>query len=142
MPKPRVVQAFSAGGVIFRMQPGSGENVTAAEPQRPHRKDGAAIVTVAIEVALVGYPREGTWTLPKGTPASNETVAETAIREVREETGLEPRILGELGSIDYWFARRGVRFHKEVFYYLMEAIGGDVAYHDREYEEARWFSLP
>lgn len=116
--------------------------MTAAEPQEPHSKDGVAAATEGIQVALVGYPREEIWTLPKGTPAANETVAETAVREVREETGLEPHILGELGSIDYWFARRSVRFHKEVFYYLMEAVGGDVAHHDREYDEARWFTLP
>lgn len=138
MPKPRVVQAFSAGGVIFRVQPGVATNVTAADP---HGKDDASISHSTIEIALVGYPREGTWILPKGTPAANETVEQTAIREVREETGLEPRILAEVGSIEYWFARRGVRFHKEVFYYLMEAIGGDVALHDHEYDEARWFAL-
>src|SRR5215813_4523939 len=139
MPKPRVVQAFSAGGVIFRVQPGVATNVTAANPQG---KEVVSLARRTIEIALVGYPREGTWILPKGTPAANETVEQTAIREVREETGLEPRILGELGSIEYWFARRGVRFHKEVYYYLMEAIGGDVAHHDHEYDEARWFALP
>ncbi|HEV8193276.1 MAG TPA: NUDIX hydrolase [Ktedonobacterales bacterium] len=139
MPKPRVVQAFSAGGVIFRVQPGVATTMTVADSQG---KDGASIAGDSIEIALVGSPREGTWILPKGTPAANETVEQTAIREVREETGLEPRILGELGSIEYWFARRGVRFHKEVFYYVMEAIGGDVAQHDHEYDEARWFALP
>jgi bis(5'-nucleosidyl)-tetraphosphatase len=139
MPKPRVVQAFSAGGVIFRVQPGMATAAAAADSQG---KDNASALRDAIEVALVGYPREGTWILPKGTPTANETVEQTAIREVREETGLEPRILSELGSIEYWFARRGVRFHKEVFYYLMEAIGGDVAQHDHEYDEARWFALP
>ncbi len=139
MPKSRVVQAFSAGGVIFRLQPGMRTSATATDLQD---KDGAPISRDAIEIALVGYPREGTWMLPKGTPAANETVEQTAIREVREETGLEPCILAELGSIEYWFARRGVRFHKEVFHYLMEATGGDVALHDHEYDEARWFALP
>jgi len=49
------------------------------------------------------------------------------------------RIVGELGSIHYWFSRQGVRYSKEVFYYLMEAVGGDVSLHDHEYDAARWF---
>src|SRR5579885_1896379 len=107
MPKSRVVQAFSAGGVIFRRLLGGGTDATPAAPQahaNQANRDGITITSERIEVALVGYPREGIWTLPKGTPAANETVAETATREVHEETGLEPRILGDLGSIDYWFA--------------------------------------
>ncbi len=148
MPRPRVVQVFSAGGVIFRVRPGGASSAASAqthEAQEAQSKDEAAEAAIsreAIEIALVGYPREGTWTLPKGTPAANETVEQTAVREVREESGLEPKVLAELGSIEYWFARRGVRFHKEVFYYLMQAIGGDVAHHDHEYDEARWFALP
>jgi len=138
MPKARVVQAFSAGGVIFRARPSAEISATTANPAA---KDATLVSRDSIEIALVGYPREGTWMLPKGTPKENESVEQTATREVREETGLEPRVLGELGSIDYWFARRGVRFHKEVFHYLMEAVGGDVSQHDHEYDEARWFSL-
>lgn len=138
MPKARIVQVFSAGGVIFRVRLSAEASTATAD----HDAKDEAISRDSIEIALVGYPREGTWMLPKGTPKENETVEQTATREVREETGLEPRVLGELGSIDYWFARRGVRFHKEVFHYLMEAVGGDVSQHDHEYDEARWFSLP
>lgn len=101
----------------------------------------AAVDVETVEIALVGYPRERIWVLPKGTPAEGESSEQTALREVREETGLEVRLLGDLGSIEYWFARRGVRFHKEVVHYLMLATGGDVALHDHEYDEARWFTF-
>ncbi len=94
-----------------------------------------------MEIVLVGFLREGIWVLPKGTPNSGETPEQTALREVREETGIEVRIIGDLGNIEYWFARKGVRFHKEVRHFLMVANGGDVAQHDREYDEARWFPL-
>ena len=73
------------------------------------------------------------------TPKPGETTQEVALREVSEETGVSGRIVGELGSIHYWFSRKGVRYSKEVLYYLMEAIGGDVSLHDHEYDAARWF---
>ncbi len=79
--------------------------------------------------------------IPKGTPDDAETPEETALREVREETGIAARIVGELGNIHYWFARRGTSFSKEVRHYLMVATGGDVSLHDHEYDEARWFPI-
>jgi ADP-ribose pyrophosphatase YjhB (NUDIX family) len=94
-----------------------------------------------VEVVLVGFLRDDTWTLPKGTPIVGETVEETALREVREETGVEARIIADLGSIQYTFAHHGVRYRKEVRHFLMEATGGDVTLHDAEYDEARWFTL-
>ncbi len=79
-----------------------------------------------------------TWTLPKGTPEAHETTTETATREVREETGLEVRIVEPLPSIAYDFVQRGVRIHKTVHYFLMEPIGGDLSGHDREFADVRW----
>jgi len=82
-----------------------------------------------------------TWTLPKGTPNPGETREVTALREVGEETGLEVRITGPLDSIEYTFIQRGTRIHKTVHYFFMEPIGGDLAYHDHEFEEVRWISF-
>lgn len=79
-----------------------------------------------------------TWTLPKGTPDPGETTEETALREVREETGLEVRIVERLDSIQYWFVQAGTRIHKTVHYFLMEPVGGDLSRHDREFDEVRW----
>jgi 8-oxo-dGTP pyrophosphatase MutT (NUDIX family) len=86
--------------------------------------------------------REGeSWTLPKGTPNSGETTEETALREVREETGLKVRIVGPLGSIEYTFVQRGYRIHKTVHYFMMEPSGGCFEDHDHEFEEVRWVSF-
>jgi 8-oxo-dGTP pyrophosphatase MutT (NUDIX family) len=79
-----------------------------------------------------------TWTLPKGTPDPGETREETALREVREETGLDVRISRPLDSIEYWFVQRGVRIHKTVHYFLMDEVGGDLGRHDHEFESVRW----
>ncbi len=82
-----------------------------------------------------------TWSLPKGTPNAGETLEETALREVTEETGLLVHILAPVGPIDYVFVQRGVRIHKTVHYFLMEAIGGDLADHDHEFDEVRWVGV-
>ena len=119
MSKRIVSHAFSAGGIIFQPAPLSGSP----------------------EIALVGRAREQIWTLPKGTPIHGETREMTALREVREETGLEARIISEVGSIEYSFTRKGRVVKKQVFHYLMIAIGGSLEAHDHEYDEARWFSL-
>ena len=81
------------------------------------------------------------WTLPKGQQEAGETIEQTAVREVREETGLEVRVLSPLDTIDYWFvwAPEQTRYHKFVHYFLMEATGGEVSAHDAEVEEVRWF---
>jgi 8-oxo-dGTP pyrophosphatase MutT (NUDIX family) len=88
------------------------------------------------EVILAG--REGMWVLPKGTPDADERIEDTATREVREETGLEVRIVRPIGQIEYWFALPRRRVHKIVHFYLMEALGGDISRHDHEYDEVRW----
>lgn len=81
------------------------------------------------------------WALPKGTPNAGETIEETAIRETREESGLEVRIEGPLRAITYFFVRGRTRFHKTVHFFLMEPIGGDPALHDHEFDEVCWVEL-
>jgi 8-oxo-dGTP pyrophosphatase MutT (NUDIX family) len=82
-----------------------------------------------------------TWTLPKGTPDPGETREETALREVREETGLDVRIRRPLDSIEYWFVQGGTRIHKTVHYFLMDPTGGDLGRHDHEFESVRWIAF-
>ena len=110
----RVETAVSAGGVVYR----SGG-------------DG-------IEVVICGRLGDGVWGLPKGTPEDGESLEETAVREVCEETGLEVRIGEKIGVVEYWFARTGVRYHKWVHHYLFEAPGGDTDSHDLEYDRVEW----
>lgn len=95
------------------------------------------------EIVLCGRRQPMIWSLPKGTPDYGETREETAIREVVEETGLQVRIDGFIGTIEYWFSRHndGRRCHKSVFFYLMTATGGDTSCHDDEFDDVRWFPV-
>ncbi len=81
------------------------------------------------------------WSLPKGTPDGDESIEQTALREVTEETGLDVHIVTPVGPIEYYFMQHGKRIHKTVHYFLMEATGGDLERHDHEFEEVRWVSL-
>lgn len=116
----RAVREVSAGGVIYRKHGG------------------------AIEIALIHVRHR--WGLPKGHVEEGESIDETAIREVREETGLEGRVRKKLGDIRYSYRekRKGgepVRIYKRVYFYLLRYIRGDVRDHDHEVEEARWFPI-
>lgn len=81
------------------------------------------------------------WCLPKGWVEPGETLEETALREVREETGLDGKILEKLGDISYRFydQHSKSRIHKTVHFFLLKYLTGDTSQHDHEVEEARWF---
>ncbi len=113
-----IEDAVSAGGLVWRRAPEGG-----------------------IDVVLCGRRSEKLWGLPKGTPNADESLEETAIREVQEETGLLVRRSRPLGTIEYWFTAAGVRYHKRVHHWLMEPVGGDVADHDHEYDDVVWMPI-
>jgi 8-oxo-dGTP pyrophosphatase MutT (NUDIX family) len=110
----------SAGGVVYR------------------RDRSGLEVALASRRTLAG---ELAWGLPKGLVEPGERPEETALREVREETGLLAEIREPLGDISYWYVWQGQRVRKRVSFFLMEAVGGDIAEHDTEMEEIRWFPL-
>ena len=98
------------------------------------------------EVALIRVARSGgaeAWALPKGWVEKGEDLEQAAVREVREETGLDARILRKLGEITYEFYSKADRstISKTVHLFLLEYVGGDTGDHDDEVEEARWFPI-
>jgi len=117
LPVQRTARATSAGGVVTRTVDGR------------------------LEVALVHRRSPRLWALPKGTPDSGETLEETALRETREETGLEVKIDAPISSIRYVFVRGSTRFHKTVHFFLMRSTGGSPDDHDAEFDEVRWLPL-
>jgi 8-oxo-dGTP pyrophosphatase MutT (NUDIX family) len=95
------------------------------------------------EVALISVGEESRWQLPKGLLVGRgESPEEAALREVREETGLECEIVAQLETVEYWYfskcGARRVRFHKRVHFFLMRYLSGETDEHDDEVNEARW----
>jgi 8-oxo-dGTP pyrophosphatase MutT (NUDIX family) len=116
----RTVREVSAGGVIYRR----------SEDQ--------------VEVALIHTGKR--WGLPKGHVEKGERIEETAVREVREETGLLGKLDRKLGQISYTYRGksrdgRPIRIAKRVTFFLLEYVEGEVHAHDYEVDEARWFPL-
>ena len=111
--------AVAAGGVVYR------------------ERDGH------VQVVLVAHPSTDGWVLPKGRPEPGETIEQTALREVSEETGLVVEIVAEVGTDHYSFAvpEERVRINKVVHHYLMKPRGGDFSLHDDEHEDVGWFDI-
>ncbi len=113
---------YSAGGVAFRQS-----------------------ATGHIEIALIAVGRQHRWQLPKGTIETGETPEQAALREVREEAGIDAELLETLETIEYFYVgdKQGLktRFHKRVHFFLMAYQCGDVNDHDDEVREARWVRI-
>jgi 8-oxo-dGTP pyrophosphatase MutT (NUDIX family) len=108
----------SAGGVVVR-----GEEVVVIVPTR-RAADGAKVLC-----------------LPKGHLDPGESASQAALREVREEAGVEAELVGELGEVRYWYRRAGRSVPKSLVFFLLRYLAGDTADHDDEVEEARWMPL-
>lgn len=119
----RTVEETSAGGLVVDLD--------------------APGLAVAV-IARVNRAGRLEWCLPKGHLEGSETAQEAAVREIEEETGIRGRIVGELGTIDYWFAVEGRRIHKTVHHFLLEATGGELTTEgdpDAEAVDVAWVPL-
>jgi 8-oxo-dGTP pyrophosphatase MutT (NUDIX family) len=81
------------------------------------------------------------WSLPKGHIEEGESPEAAAIREVKEETGIESEISKSLGVIDFWFMAGGKRIHKTVHHFVFNETGGKIAPQVSEVDDVRWFPL-
>src|SRR3954454_8254635 len=79
--------------------------------------------------------------LPKGGANPDERPEDTAMREVREETGLTATVRAQLGDVTYWYRRSGRRVRKTVRFFLCDYVEGSTDDHDHEVTEARWIPL-
>lgn len=93
-------------------------------------------------VLLVHRPAYDDWSFPKGKAEPGETIEQTALREVKEETGLACRIIRELGSTRYEYrSRRGALRPKVVHYFLMTQVDGALTTGGDEVDLAGWFDV-
>lgn len=112
---------FSAGGVVYQKDP---------------EQD-------SIKILLAQHSQHHGWVFPKGLIGDtdkNESKEGTAVREVKEETGVDAEIEEALTPVTYWYAFEGEKRKKTVYYFVMKALGGDIAKHDEEMEKVEWLS--
>ncbi len=107
---------FSAGGVVMN----DDHEVIVIVPTR-RAADGSKVLA-----------------LPKGHPDGEESALQAALREVREEAGVDAEVVETLGEVRYWYQRGGRRIAKVVEFFLLRYVSGDVEDHDHEVEQARW----
>lgn len=107
---------FSAGGVVMN----DDHEIVVIVPTR-RAANGARVLA-----------------LPKGHPDGEESSLEAALREVREEAGVQAEVVDSLGEVRYWYQRGGRRIAKSVEFFLLRYVSGDVEDHDHEVEQARW----
>lgn len=117
-PRGKRVEEISAGGLV--RSPGGGQALLIGR----HDKRGRTL-----------------WSLPKGHIEPNESPEQAAVREVREETGIDAVIVQHLGTIDFWFMAEGKRIHKTVHHYLMDAVGGVLTAQTAEVDDVQWFDM-
>lgn len=116
--RSRAREEFSAGGVVVH--------------------DGRCVVIVPTRRAADGSK---VLALPKGHPNPGESPEQAALREVREEAGVDARVVDVLGDVTYWYQRKGRSIPKRVTFFLLDYVSGVVDDHDHEVEEARWLPL-
>jgi len=116
-PKGRTRQEHSSGGAVISF------------------REGMPFVAM---IATRGRTR---WGLPKGAVAQGETSEAAALREVREETGLEAKIVRSLDTIEYFFRAGDTLIRKRVDFYLMQHTGGALTPQLSEVDDAQWVAL-
>lgn len=111
---------FSAGGIVLRQ----------AQDKFSKSK---------WEVLLTKHSQNKHWSFPKGLIDPGQTPQEAALREVKEEGGVEAQIQDKVGYSKYVYILKGEKIFKVVTYFLMRYVSGSPKDHDFEVEEAGWY---
>jgi 8-oxo-dGTP pyrophosphatase MutT (NUDIX family) len=114
----KAVREYTAGGVVFRR------------------------VGEGVEILMI-QDRLGRWTIPKGHVEEGESLEQTALREVAEETGLtEFRLREKLDKLHFFYRKEGKLIFMTTHVFLMEALGDTDAVIPEDSEgivDAKWF---
>ncbi len=108
-------KAFSAGGVVYKFEKGD------------------------LKILLIVTKNGRVWSLPKGIVEKDESPEKAAIREIKEETGVDGEIIDEVGEVSYWFIHKNEKYFKRVKYFLVKYTSGDIN-PDEEVDTAQWLS--
>lgn len=118
-----VKREFSAGGIVFKKQ------------------DDQLLILIIRTSGATAEERNNVWSFPKGHIDEGESAEIAALREVREESGVDAKIVQSLGSSQYSFVFNSESITKTVDWYLMEYVSGSIEDHDDEVAEVRWVDL-
>ncbi len=111
---------------------------------RNEHSSGGAVIDLrdgAPFVAMIATRGRTRWGLPKGAVSPGETSQEAALREVKEETGLDAEIIGLLDTIEYFFRAGDTLIKKSVDFYLMRHLGGTMTPQLSEVDDVEWVAL-
>jgi mutator protein MutT len=111
---------------------------------RYEHSSGGVVIAVrdgARHVALIATRNKTRWGLPKGAVSMGETSEAAALREVREETGIEARIVRPLDTIEYSFRAGDTLIQKRVDFYLMDYVAGELEPQLSEVDDVQWVEL-
>ena len=126
------------------------EEIKQSWPRRRHDHSAGGVAyrrtADGVEVALIATRGGARWQLPKGACEPGETLAQTAIREVREEAGLETEVEEFLRSIEYWYwdtyqKETPELVCKRVDLFLLRVVGGELSDASFEVDSVAWFPL-
>lgn len=88
---------------------------------------------------LVIQQEEGHWAFPKGHVEGSETEVETAVREIKEETGLDVEINDSFRYVERYSPKEDVE--KDVVFFVAKVIGGDICPQEGEVKQIEWLSI-
>jgi 8-oxo-dGTP diphosphatase len=111
---------------------------------RNEHSSGGAVISIRdgrAYVALIATRGSTRWGLPKGAVMEGETSEQAALREVKEETGLDAEIIRPLDTIEYYFRAGDTLIHKRVDFYLMRYLAGELVPQLSEVDDVQWTEL-
>jgi 8-oxo-dGTP diphosphatase len=111
---------FSAGGIVFKKE------------------------NQSLFILIAQHSQHHGWVFPKGLIGDHvkeESKESTALREVKEETGVDAEIVKELEPVTFWYVFNGEKIKKTVYYYIMKHVGGNFENRDMEMESVEWVPL-
>lgn len=108
---------FSAGGIVF------------------NNKNQVLL----INNAAMRDPNKSYWGFPKGHIDPGEKSQDGAVREVKEETGLEVTVIDKIGDSKYVFQASGEKIFKVVIMFLMEVGNDQITIQQEELLDTAWF---
>lgn len=119
--------------------------LTTYDATEPEHSAGGVVIRGEEVVVIIPVKRDADGNrvlgLPKGHLDGDETAAQAAAREVREEAGITAGLQTPLGELRYTYQRRGRTIEKRVEFFLFAYESGDPADHDDEIEQAFWMPL-